>query len=62
MVLFLFRGRWIKMKIDFNKKKIWGLIIFVVICLTIIVISIINKKDLLKLKKESINVEYGQSV
>ena len=50
------------MKIDFNKKKIWGLIIFVVICLTVIVISIINKKDLLKLKKESINVEYGQSV
>ena len=34
------------MKIDFNKKKIWGLIIFVVICLTVIVISIINKKDL----------------
>ena len=50
------------MKIDFNKKKIWGLIIFVVICLTVIVISIINKKDLLKLKTESINVEYGQSV
>ena len=50
------------MKIDFNKKKIWGLIIFVVICLTVIVISIINKKDLLKLKAESINVEYGQSV
>ena len=50
------------MKFDFNKKKIWGLIIFVVICLTVIVISIINKKDLLKLKKESINVEYGQSV
>lgn len=50
------------MKIDFNKKKIWGLIIFVVICLTVIVISIINKKDLLKLKKESINMEYGQSV
>lgn len=25
-------------------------------------ISIINKKDLLKLKAESINVEYGQSV
>ena len=48
--------------IDFNKKKIWGLIIFVVICLTVIVISIINKKDLLKLKAESINVEYGQSV
>ena len=50
------------MKIDFNKKKIWGLIIFVVICLTVIVISIINKKDLLKLKTESIYVEYGQSV
>lgn len=50
------------MKIDFNKKKIWGLIIFVVVCLTVIVISIINKKDLLKLKAESINVEYGQSV
>ena len=50
------------MKIDFNKKKIWGLIIFVVICLTVIVISIINKKDLLKLKKESINLEYGQIV
>ena len=50
------------MKIDFNKKKIWGLIIFVVICLTVIVISIINKKDLLKLKAESINVEYRQSV
>lgn len=50
------------MKIDFNKKKIWGLIIFVVICLTVIVISIINKKDLLKLKKGSMNVEYGQSV
>ena len=50
------------MKIDFNKKKIWGLIIFVVICLTVTVISIINKKYLLKLKAESINVEYGQSV
>ena len=50
------------MKIGFNKKKIWGLIIFVVICLFVIVISIINKKDLLKLKTESINVEYGQCV
>ena len=39
------------MKIDFNKKKIWGLIIFVVICLTIIVISIINKKRFVEIKK-----------
>ena len=50
------------MRSGFGKRKMWGLVVFVIICLVVIVSSITYEKDLLKLKTESVNVEYGQSV
>lgn len=50
------------MRSGFGKRKMWGLVVFVIICLVVIVSSITYEKDLLKLKTESVTVEYGQSV